>query len=247
MNKGKDNIEGLVSDTILQKPYSIQIGQETYEVAPPSIATLILASELISQLPKVELDKSLVTFESLRIAKDCKVLGDIVATLILGAENITTEATVVQKSLFGLVRTRKKVTIDNRAVLSDKILKQISPSKVNALTLKIINRMEIGDFSGLPLPDRDKPSQTDKSRGSGSEGNDSIWAVVAGMAKAYNLTFDYILYKMSFANVRLYNAVLPSFSAKKDGKKDTGIILNGDDPNNQDAVNNAIFDVNEDE
>lgn len=50
---------------------------------------------------------------------------------------------------------------------------------------------------------------------------------------------------MSFANVRLYNAVLPSFSAKKDGKKDT--ILNGDDPNNQDAVNNAIFDVNEDE
>ena len=30
------------------------------------------------------------------------------------------------------------------------------------------------------------------------------------MAKAYNLTFDYILYKMSFANVRLYNAVLPS-------------------------------------
>ena len=145
MNKGKDNIEGLVSDTILQKPYSIQIGQETYEVAPPSIATLILASELISQLPKVELDKSLVTFESLRIAKDCKVL----ATLILGAENITTEATVVQKSLFGLVRTRKKVTIDNRAVLSDKILKQISPSKVNALTLKIINRMEIGDFFGL--------------------------------------------------------------------------------------------------
>lgn len=85
MNKEKDNIEGLVSDTILQKPYSIQIGQETYEVAPPSIATLILASELISQLPKVELDKSLVTFESLRIAKDCKVLGDIVATLILGA------------------------------------------------------------------------------------------------------------------------------------------------------------------
>lgn len=220
MNKGKDNIEGLVSDTILQKPYSIQIGQETYEVAPPSIATLILASELISQLPKVELDKSLVTFESLRIAKDCKVLGDIVATLILGAENITTEATVVQKSLFGLVRTRKKVTIDNRAVLSDKILKQISPSKVNALTLK--NHKQDGDrrfFRAYRFPDRDKPSQTDKSRGSGSEGNDSIWAVVAGMAKAYNLTFDYILYKMSFANVRLYNAVLPSFSAKKDGKK----------------------------
>lgn len=149
MNKEKEAVEELVSDAILQKPYSIQIGQNTYKVAPPSIATLILASELISQLPKVELDKSLVTFESLRIAKDCKVLGDIVATLILGAENITTETTIVQKSLFGLKRKRIKVTIDNRAVLSEKILKQLSPSKVNALTLKIINRMEIGDFFGL--------------------------------------------------------------------------------------------------
>lgn len=149
MNKEKENIEGLVSDAILQKSYSIQIGQEVYKVAPPSIATLILASELISQLPKVELDKSMVTFESLRIAKDCKILGDIVATLILGAENITTEANVVQKSLFGLIQKKKKVTIDNRAILSDKILKQLSPSKVNDLTLKIINRMEIGDFFGL--------------------------------------------------------------------------------------------------
>lgn len=66
------------------------------------------------------------------------------------------------------------------------------------------------------------------------------------MAKAYNLTFDYILYKMSFANVRLYNAVLPSFSAKKMVKR-YWHYSNGDDPNNQDAVNNAIFDVNEDE
>lgn len=66
------------------------------------------------------------------------------------------------------------------------------------------------------------------------------------MAKAYNLTFDYILYEMSFANVRLYNAVLPSYSTQKDNK-DSDKILNGDDPRNKDAVNNAIFDVNEDE
>ena len=52
---------------------------------------------------------------------------------------------------------------------------------------------------------------------------------------------------MSFANVRLYNAVQPSFSAKKDGIIDAGINLNGVDHINHDAVNNAIFDVNEDE
>lgn len=54
---------------------------------------------------------------------------------------------------------------------------------------------------------------------------------------------------MSFANVRMYNAVLPSLSTKKDNKdsKDGNTIINGDDPKNRDAVNKAIFDVNEDE
>lgn len=54
---------------------------------------------------------------------------------------------------------------------------------------------------------------------------------------------------MSFANVRMYNAVLPSFSSKKDNEdsKEGNTIINGDDPKNRDAVNNAIFDVNEDE
>lgn len=83
-----DNIETKVADTILQKPYRVQVGEETYTVAPPSIATIILASELIAQLPGLKLDTKQVMFESLFVAKDCKVLGDIVATLILGADNV---------------------------------------------------------------------------------------------------------------------------------------------------------------
>ena len=148
-----DSIENKVADTILQKPFCVQIGEETYKVAPPSIATLILASELIAQLPGLKLDSKQVMFESIFVAKDCKVLGEIVATLILGADNLTSEKEIieVEKHCFGLIRKKKKrtVQVDNKAILSDKVLKKIPPSKVNTITISILNRMEIGDFFGL--------------------------------------------------------------------------------------------------
>lgn len=53
---------------------------------------------------------------------------------------------------------------------------------------------------------------------------------------------------MSFANIRMYNAVLPTIpkNKDKDGNK-PGNVISGDDPANRDAINKAMFDVNEDE
>lgn len=68
------------------------------------------------------------------------------------------------------------------------------------------------------------------------------------MVKSYNLTFDYVLYKMSYANIRLYNAVIPTYSSAKDKDKENGDkIINGDDPANRGKINKAMFDVNENE
>lgn len=53
---------------------------------------------------------------------------------------------------------------------------------------------------------------------------------------------------MSFANIRMYNAVLPTIpKSKKDEAKKHDDVINGDDPANQDTIRNAMFDVNEDE
>jgi hypothetical protein len=48
--------------------------------------------------------------------------------------------------------------------------------------------------------------------------------MIGGVAKSYNLTFDYVLYELSYANMLMYSAVLPQYSSpsKKDNKK-TGI------------------------
>ena len=52
--------------------------------------------------------------------------------------------------------------------------------------------------------------------------SDSIWAIVAGTVKAYNLPIDYVLYDMSYANMVLYGAVLPSYDVKSKDDKNGG-------------------------
>ena len=57
------------------------------------------------------------------------------------------------------------------------------------------------------------------------------------MAKAFCLPFDYVLYDMSYANIILYGATLPSFRKGKDDKDDT---IQADDPNNTEKLKAMI-------
>ena len=75
----KKTLETQVKNTVLEKPLTVQVGSMTYEVAPPTIATLILASEAVSRLPKFTLDPDKLVQECFSVAKDCRVLGEIAA------------------------------------------------------------------------------------------------------------------------------------------------------------------------
>lgn len=61
------------------------------------------------------------------------------------------------------------------------------------------------------------------------------------MAKAYNLPIDYVLYDMSYANVLLYGAVLPSFDNVKTETQKSEEVIKADDPANRDKVRNILF------
>lgn len=64
------------------------------------------------------------------------------------------------------------------------------------------------------------------------------------MVKAFGLTPDYVLHEMSYANVRLYSASLPSYRKPKDAGKGSGkddVVINGDDPEQQAAID-KLFD-----
>lgn len=72
--------------------------------------------------------------------------------------------------------------------------------------------------------------------------NDSIWAVIAGVAKTYNLPFDYVLHNMSYANLILYGAVIPSYKPKdKTGKHKN--VIKADDPRNRDKVRKFLESI----
>ncbi len=150
-------IEQKVAETILQKADEVTVGGKKYKVAPPSTATLILASEAVARLPKTVLDPQKVVEESLSVAKDCRALGDVAAIMILGARNLAETKKVREKRekrcLWGLFKWNEWVevekTIDRKAELAKEILESYSPKELNLLVGGLLQSMELGDFFGL--------------------------------------------------------------------------------------------------
>lgn len=137
--------ESKVAGTITQRKVSFNIGGTTYEVAPPSCATLILLSEELANIPAVELNHSEKYSEVLRWSKNFRPLARAVAILVLGAENLTEERTIVEKRVLGLIPIRKSVKVDKIGEIGD-VLIRLSPSELKSLFLKMLAAMEIEDF-----------------------------------------------------------------------------------------------------
>ena len=149
--------EGLVAQAVLQRTEEIKIGERVFQFHQPSIATLILASEAISKLPELKLKEDRLAEDSLRAARDCRVLGDVVAILLLGAKNLTEKVREPQKIqrrlFFGLLSIEKTIeverTIDNKRELAQELLEDLTPSELHSLTAKLLQRMQLADFFGL--------------------------------------------------------------------------------------------------
>lgn len=142
-------VEKKVSETILQKDKVVEILGESYTVAPPSSATLILASEELADapdIPKTE-DSEEVLKWVLGNARHCKFLGAFVAVLILGAKRLRTPEYRTERRFFGLVK--KSVRVDLKKELAEKILLNYTSKELYELTLDLLGRMEVGSFFGI--------------------------------------------------------------------------------------------------
>lgn len=137
-------VEQKTASTILQAPVEVVLGGKTYKVAPPSIATLILASEIVSQLPQIKLNPEKVIEESLAVAKDFSLLGDIAAVFILGARkaNEKVKRTIIQR----ILRRPQETALIS---LSRELLHNATPRELHAAIAQILMKMQLGDFFGL--------------------------------------------------------------------------------------------------
>lgn len=147
-------IESLVASAILERKIgTIEIEGKKYDLAPPTLATLILVSEIVATFPvvdKTQVDKFDRIYSALHNAQYYKRIGELLGVLILGAKNVyeTRKTTKKRKWLFG----RKKVveTQVNRAVeLGDALLKNIRPSLTYDLIVALLQQNEIGSFFAI--------------------------------------------------------------------------------------------------
>ena len=158
-------------------------------------------------------------------------------------ETRKTVKTVEKRRFWGLIKEAEQVeveeVIDHKTALAKSLLEDITPRELHNLAARLLQRSQVADFfRAYHFPDRDKSAATDEGGG-----NDSIWAVIAGTVKGFNLPLEYVLYDMSYANMIMYGAVLPSYKKPKDGKKESKEeeIINASDPRNRDKVHAILF------
>lgn len=152
-----ENIETKVAQTILQQPEEITVGDKVYKAAPPSAATLILASEAVARMPKIQLNTERIVDEVLAIGKDCRPMGEIVAIMILGAKGLTetrkTVKTVEKRRFWGLIKEAEQVeveeVIDHKTALAKSLLEDITPRALHNLAARLLQRSQVADFFGL--------------------------------------------------------------------------------------------------
>ena len=152
-NKQQDNVQAKAAATILERKLAqVKIGDGTYAIAPPSIATLIMLSEIASGLPQGgEVKAENILQWVVSNAKDYKALGELAAVLVLGAKAIMEDEELGQQA------SKKGVSLFNRpssrdmkrGTLRQEILREVSPAQLSEIIAKAFGSLELGDFFGI--------------------------------------------------------------------------------------------------
>lgn len=156
-----------MADAILQEPIVVTIDGTRYEVAQPTIATLIKASKYISYLPAFDIEATDVLSEVLRNAKDCKIIGKIVATLILGARRLSENRIVLQtryvvkakkrhwwqlrKTSEDICTVKETVTLREVDWLASVVSERMSIVELRDLLITLLGSMQVADFFGITI------------------------------------------------------------------------------------------------
>lgn len=155
--KQERSIETQVVDAVLErKTESIVVGDREYTIAPPTLGTIIMISELVATLPKFNLDpeQDNLLQEVLKEARHTAILGRIVAILIMGAKRVLENRLVPKKSIAAkrtlsfFKRKQKETTtyIPEVDLLAEEILQGVSPATLSLVLNRRLIDMQISDF-----------------------------------------------------------------------------------------------------
>ncbi|GIZ15498.1 hypothetical protein [Capnocytophaga catalasegens] len=149
------NIEERVSETILEEKKQITIQGETYNVAPPTIRTLIKFSKYVSAFPKEELDQERPVASLLLHSDKLHNVGYALACIILGNKEFEKK----EETIFEEVKREflfKKI-IKQKVIVSEKSNGELLAEKINNAPIEevlnvfflLLKFMKLSDFFQL--------------------------------------------------------------------------------------------------
>lgn len=151
----KNTLESHTADVILQRAQKITIGGKTYEIAQPTLATLVLVSEAVAALPETTFKEDTLVVDVLREARHLKGIAEVAAIMLLGEKNLTAvehrKVTKPGKShLWGLwreadIEVEEEVIVDRKAALAEDLL-SCNIRELSAAVGVLIRSMQTEDF-----------------------------------------------------------------------------------------------------
>ena len=132
-------MEEKVAQTLLEEPTAVTIGGEAYQVAPPSIFTLVRASKYISKIPTDTINEGNILGSIIHNAEEYENIAWAIAVILLG--NHFTEVVTYPKWQFW----RKTKNITKGEILAKKLI-NTPITEVSAAFFKVLGQIDIRAF-----------------------------------------------------------------------------------------------------
>ena len=132
-------MEEKVAQTLLEEPTAVTIGGEAYQVAPPSIFTLVRASKYISKIPTDTINETNILGSIIHNAEEYENIAWAIAVILLG--NHFTEVVTYPKWQFW----KRKKSITKGEILAKKLI-NTPITEVSAAFFKVLGQIDIRAF-----------------------------------------------------------------------------------------------------
>ena len=132
-------MEEKVAQTLLEEPTTVTIEGEAYQVAPPSIFTLVRASKYISKIPTDTINEGNILGSIIHNAEEYENIAWAIAVILLG--NHFTEVVTYPKWQFW----RKTKNITKGEILAKKLI-NTPITEVSAAFFKVLGQIDIRAF-----------------------------------------------------------------------------------------------------
>jgi len=132
-------MEEQVAQTLLEEPTTVTIEGEAYQVAPPSIFTLVRASKYISKIPTDTISEGNILGSIIHNAEEYENIAWAISVILLGKD--FTQIVTYPKWQFW----RKKKNVTKGELLAKKLI-NTPITEVSATFFKVLGQIDIRAF-----------------------------------------------------------------------------------------------------